>query len=113
MTERDTKKEVLNLRLGDTLSFEISRLAERRGLSASEVARELLEHGVRVERQIEAQELHRHYTSDRIDRSAGTIEINARFRFYTRLEIEQQDWDADDWDDWERAQAARQKAGEQ
>lgn len=109
MTERQTKREVLNLRLGEALAREIERLAQRRGVSESEVARELLEHGVRVERQIEGQELQRHYNSGPIDRTQGVVEINARFRFYTRLELEQQHWDPEDWEAWEEQQLDRER----
>jgi hypothetical protein len=109
MTERETKREVLNLRLGEALASEIDRIAERRGTSASEVGRTLLEHGVRVERLLEAQELRRHYASGPYSRGEGEIEITARFRPYTRLELEQRDWDAEDWERWEEEQLQRER----
>src|SRR5215218_700915 len=109
MADRDTKREVLNLRLGEGLASEIDRIAERRGKSASEVARELLEHGVTVERQLEAQELRRHYASGLLDRNEGVVEVSARFRPYTRLELEQKHWGQEDWEAWEDEQLARER----
>lgn len=109
MTERKT--EILNLRLSESLSAEIERVAQRRGLSASEVAREMLEHGVKVERQIEAQELQRPYESGPFDRGEGELEIKSNFRFYTQLEREQQTWDHEDWADWEERRQVRREGG--
>ena len=109
MTERKT--EVLNLRLAEGLSAEIERVAQRRGVSASEVAREMLEHGVKVERQIEAQELQRPYEHGLFDRSQGELTIKASFRFYTRLEHEQQHWSEEEWDAWEEQKARRESVG--
>ena len=109
MTERKT--EILNLRLSEGLSAEIERVAQRRGKSASEVAREMLEHGVKVERQIEAQELQRPYESGPFERSQGELVIRANFRFFTRLEVEQQGWDQEDWEAWDERQRARHEAG--
>ena len=59
MAERKTG--VLNLRLDQALAREIDRIAEWRGKSASEVARDLLQYGVTVERALEAEELKRPY----------------------------------------------------
>ena len=109
MADRDTKREVLNLRLGEGLASEIDRIAERRGKSASEVARELLEHGVVVERQLEAQELRRHYASGPLNRGEGVVEVSARFRPYTRLELEQRHWNQEDWEAWEEDQLSRER----
>ena len=78
-------------------------------MSSSEVAREMHEHGTRVERQLEAQELHRGYEAGPIDRASGTVEIAAKFRYYTRLEIEQQGWDAEDWEAWEAQKLERER----
>jgi hypothetical protein len=105
MSERKT--EILNLRLPEGLSAEIERVARRRGLSASEAAREMLEHGVKVERQVEAQELQRPYESGPFARNDGEIEVKARFRFFTRLEQEQMNWGPDEWLEWEESQARR------
>ncbi len=44
---------VLNLRIGTALGVEISRIANLQGKSRSEVARQLLVHGVEVRRQLE------------------------------------------------------------
>jgi len=109
MTERKT--EILNLRLSEGLSAEIERVAQRRGKSASEAAREMLEHGVTVERQVEAQELHRPYESGPFERSQGELVIRASFRFFTRLEVERQSWDQEDWEAWEERERAREQAG--
>jgi hypothetical protein len=107
MTERKT--ESLTLRLPERLQAEIERIAQRRGASASEVAREMLEHGARVERQIEAQELQRRYEFGPFDRADGTIEVQARFRQYTRLEREQEHWGQEDWEHWEEQEEARRR----
>lgn len=97
--------------LAEGLAAEIERVAQRRGVSASEVAREMLEHGVKVERQIEAQELQRPYEYGLFDRSQGELTIKASFRFYTRLEQEQQYWGEDEWAAWDEQQARREGGG--
>jgi plasmid stability protein len=106
MTE--TKKplrEALNLRIDDSLASEIERIAARHGRSASEVARTLLTHGVQVDRQLEAQELRRHFEADYSD-VAGRIVIEAKFEPYTWAEAYQMREDAEarreplpTWDD--------------
>lgn len=111
MTERKT--ESFTLRLPERLQAEIERVATRRGVSSSEVAREMLEHGARVERQIEAQELQRRYDQGPFDRTEGEIEIQARFRVFTRLEREQQWWGQEEWEAWENAEEARRRGGDQ
>ena len=70
MADDETKKtDVLNLRLDPALAAEIQRIAEwRANRPLSEIARELMRHGVTVERQLEAQELHRPYEHARIER---------------------------------------------
>lgn len=73
MTERKT--DVLNLRLDPTLAREIERIAEWRGKTTSEVARELLTFGVVVERQLEASELQQPYTSGR-SRESENVEVH-------------------------------------
>jgi hypothetical protein len=78
-------REALNLRIDDNLAAEIERIAARHGKSASEVARTLLTYGVRVDRQLEAQELRRHYEADFSD-VAGHIDIEAKFVPYTWAE---------------------------
>lgn len=86
MTERKT--DILNVRLDPALAEEIDRIAEWRGQSASEIARELLKFGIAAERQLEAEELRRPYGSAPIDRNAENVSvlIDAKFRFYTVAE---------------------------
>ena len=67
----EKKTDVMNLRLDPALAGEIQRIAEWRGTTASEIARELMRHGVAVERQLEAQELQRSYEYSKIDRDAN------------------------------------------
>jgi hypothetical protein len=86
---QDKKTDVLNLRLDAPLAAEIQRIAERRGMSASEIARDLIRYGVAVERQLEAQELRRSYDSPRIDRDPtfGYLNLDARWVWYTQEEL--------------------------
>lgn len=72
----DKKTDVLNLRLDAPLAREIERIAAWRGKTESEVARELLQYGIRVERDLEAQELKRGYASGLLDRTADNVEIH-------------------------------------
>jgi predicted transcriptional regulator len=86
----DSKKtDVLNIRMDPALSSEIQRIAEWRGTSASEVARELIRHGVAVERQLEAQELRRPYEFSKIERDAdrGYLKIEAEWVWYSLQEL--------------------------
>lgn len=87
MTERKT--DILNVRLDPSLAKEIDRIATWRGKTASEVARELLQYGVAVERNLEAEELRRHYGSGELDRSGEEVRIviEARYRFLSRREL--------------------------
>jgi hypothetical protein len=87
MTERKT--DILNLRLDPSLAREIDRIAEWRGKSASEVARDLLHYGIAAERDLEAEELKRPFGSSSINRSADNVHVvvEARFRFYTVAEL--------------------------
>lgn len=96
----DKKTDVLNLRLDPALAQEIQRIAEWRGSSASEVARELMRHGVAVERQLEAQELHRSYESPRIERDAerGYLKVEARWVWYTPRELAEMEAERDEWE---------------
>ena len=88
MTEsKKTLREALNLRIDDRLATEIERIAARHGKSASEVARTLLTYGVRVDRQLEAQELRRNYDADYSD-VAGYIDIEAKFVPYSWTEVQ-------------------------
>jgi hypothetical protein len=79
VTERKT--DVLNLRLDASLAREIDRIAEWRGKTASEVARELLTFGVSVERQLEANELQQHYTNRRL-RESENVEIRIEAKLH-------------------------------
>jgi len=95
----DKKTDVLNLRLDPALASEIQRIAEWRGTSASEVARELMRHGVAVERQVQAQELNRSYEHAKIERDPerGYLKIEARWVWYTPAELnamlaEEEEW---------------------
>lgn len=106
MTEtKKTLREALNLRIDDRLAGEIDRIAARHGKSASEVARTLLTYGVRVDRQLEAQELRGSYEADYSD-VAGRIVIEAKFEPYTWAEVHEMREDAEigrdplpKWDD--------------
>ena len=88
MTKRDTLSEALNLRVDSGLAAEIERIASARGTTASEVARELLGHGVQVERLVEAQQLSRHFTAPPFDRKKGRVVIEARFEWLTNRELQ-------------------------
>jgi hypothetical protein len=86
----DAKKtDVLNIRMDPGLAGEIQRIAEWRGTSASEIARELIRHGVAVERQLQAQELHRSYEVPRISRDSerGYLKIEAKWVWYSLDEL--------------------------
>lgn len=92
MTERKT--DVLNLRLDPSLAREIERIAEWRGKTASEVARELLTFGVRVERQLEADELQQHYTSRPLRESENVeIRIEAKLHILSYRELAEREAD--------------------
>ena len=90
MTESSSKKtDVLNLRLDPALASEIQRIADWRETSASEVARELLRHGIAVERNLQAQELRRGYDYSKIrrDTEKGYIRIDAAWITYNAREL--------------------------
>jgi hypothetical protein len=91
MTERKT--DILNLRLDPSLAQEIDRIAEWRGRTASEVARDLLHYGIQAERELEAEELKRPFHGVPIDRSAENVHVvvEARYRFYTVAELSARD----------------------
>jgi len=90
MTERKT--DVLNIRVDAALAAEIDRIAKWRETSASEIARELIKLGIRVERQIEAQELKQAYGDSRIDRDTerGHLKVDAAWVWYTPRDLAQQ-----------------------
>jgi hypothetical protein len=95
MAKRENLTEVLNLRMDPRLSEEVERLAARRGMTGSEVARELLAHGVQVERLLEAQELQRPFTATPFDRDKGRIIIEARFEWYSNRELQEMEFGPD------------------
>jgi hypothetical protein len=97
MTEKKT--DVLNIRMDAALAAEIQRIADWRGTSASEVARDLIKHGIAVERQVEAQELRRPYEHAKIERDAdhGYLKIDARWVWYTPAEIAEMQAGEDEW----------------
>lgn len=87
MTERKT--DILNLRLDPALAREVDRIADWRGKTASEVARDLLHYGITVERELEAQELKRGFQVSPVDRAADDVRINvhASYHFLSRREL--------------------------
>ena len=97
----DKKTDVLNLRLDPALAAEIQRIAEWRGTTASEIARELLRNGVTVERQLQAQELRRGYEDSKIDRDPerGYLSIDARWAYYTLSELNERDAQLSEWEE--------------
>lgn len=93
MTERKT--DVLNLRLDPKFAKEIERIADWRGKSVSEIARELLTFGVTVERQLEAEELRRPYTSGSSRESENVeIRIDAKLHFLSYRELAEREAEA-------------------
>jgi hypothetical protein len=98
----DKKTDVMNLRLDPGLAGEIQRIADWRGTSASEVARELMRHGVVVERQVEAQELQRPYEQSKIerDRERGYLKIEARWIWYSPRELAELEQDESEWHEY-------------
>lgn len=87
MTEKKQGlKDVLNIRVDEALSREIERIAQVEGVSASEVARKLLGHGVQVQRQVEASYLQLPYTLDR-EATEGRVVIEAAWKPYTQREL--------------------------
>jgi predicted transcriptional regulator len=99
MAENTEKKtDVMNLRLDPGLAGEIQRIADWRGTSASEIARELMRHGVAGERQLQAQELQRSYDYSKINRDGerGYLKVEARWVWYTPRELAQREDDLDE-----------------
>jgi hypothetical protein len=78
MTRERKLREVLNVRLDEPLAREIRRIASVRGMSESEVARQLLSYGAEVERRLQMQELARHHAAGE-DRRIGSVVIEARW----------------------------------
>ncbi len=90
MTEKKPEKkplsDVLNIRIDEALAREVDRIAKVEDKSASEVARQLMEFGVRVQRQIEASYLNLPYTLD-TETTQGRVVIEAAWKPYTRGEL--------------------------
>jgi predicted transcriptional regulator len=100
MTQPSNKKtDVLNIRLDPALAGEIQRIAEWRGTSASDVSRELMRHGVAVERQLEAQELSRPYEYSKIERDSerGYLKVEARWVWYSPRELAEMEEERQEW----------------
>jgi hypothetical protein len=96
MTEKKQQLSgVLNLRVDDALSGEIDRIAGVHGTSASEVARQLIRHGVEVERQVQASLLRVPYDWD-TKKMPGRIVIEAKWSPYTRGELLRMDYPPED-----------------
>lgn len=85
-TEKKPLSDVLNIRIDDALDREIDRIAKVEGKSASEVARQLMEFGVKVQRQVEASYLQLPYTLD-TETTEGRVVIEAAWKPYTRGEL--------------------------
>jgi hypothetical protein len=100
MTEKKAPRkplnDVLNIRIDDALSREVDRIAKIEGKSASEAARQLLEYGVEVQRQIEASYLQLSYKVD-IATAAGRVVIDAAWRPYTQRELWEAERDREDF----------------
>lgn len=99
MTEQQKKTDVLNIRMDPALAGEIQRIAEWRGTSASDVARELIRHGIAVERQLEAQELRRSYERSKIERDtdSGYLKIEAAWVWYSPRELADMRAQEEEW----------------
>lgn len=99
MSTSEKKTDVMNLRLDPSLLAEIQRIAEWRGTTASEIARELMRHGVAVERQLQAQELQRSYDYSPIKRDSdqGYLKVEARWVWYTPREIAEMHAEEEEW----------------
>ena len=96
MTERKT--DVLNIRVDAALAAEIDRIATWRETSASEVARDLINLGIKVERQLEAQELKQSYGGSHIDRDPdrGYLKVDAEWVWYTLRDLAKQQEDLEE-----------------
>lgn len=100
MTEKKPGlKDVLNIRVDEPLAREVERIAQVQGTSASEIARQLIRHGVEVERQAQASLLALPYEWD-TSKMRGRVVIEAKWVPYTRREVfEMDNLDPDDIDD--------------
>jgi hypothetical protein len=96
MTPRERKlREVLNVRLDESLAREIARIAGAQGSSESEIARTLLGYGIEVQRRLEAAKLAIPFEWDKTpdEHQFATewphiLEIEARRRPMTDSEID-------------------------
>jgi predicted transcriptional regulator len=87
MTEKKQGlKDVLNIRVDEALAREVERIAQVQGTSASEIARQLIRHGVEVERQAQASLLALPYEWD-TSKMRGRVVIDAKWVPYTRREV--------------------------
>ena len=77
---------VLNIRVDDSLSREVDRIAKVGETSASEAARKLIAYGVEVQRQVEASFLRLPYTLDR-EKTEGRVVIQAAWKPWTPREL--------------------------
>jgi hypothetical protein len=84
--EKKPLSDVLNLRIDDALAREVDRIAKVQEKSASEVARQLLEYGVEVQRQVEASYLRLSYKVD-VATTEGRVVVDAAWRPYTQREL--------------------------
>ena len=93
MTRERKLREVLNVRLDESLARELRRIAASRGTSESEVARWLLGYGIEVSRRLEAREMTEPYAweidpeHDPESRVPHMVEIEARTRPMTPEEL--------------------------
>ncbi len=100
MTEKKQQlSDVLNLRVDAALAREIERIAALQGTSASEVARNLVRHGVEVERQVQASMLRLPYDWDTA-KMPGRIRIEAKWEPYTRRELMEAEFGPADEEDY-------------
>ncbi len=95
MADKKPLSDVLNIRVDEALAREVDRIAEWRGTSASEVARQLIRHGVEVERQVQASMLRLPYELD-TTKMRGRIVIEAKWEPLTRREVANMDELPDD-----------------
>jgi predicted transcriptional regulator len=84
--KKQALSDVLNIRVDEALAREIERIAQVQGTSGSEVTRQLIRHGVEVERQAQASMLSLPYEWD-VSKMRGRITIEAKWVPYTRREI--------------------------
>ena len=93
MTRQRNLKEILNVRLDEPFARELRRLAATREQSESEVARWLLQYGIEVARRLESARLSEPYEwqrdphEDPFGRRPGLVEIEARWREMTDVEL--------------------------